>query len=459
MAAAIGYVRGMFQWTVKREGIIAPDERPPAVQSVALGVQHIFAMFGATFLGPVLMGFDPNVAIFFSGIGTLIFFVCVRGRIPSYLGSSFSFIAVVAAATAYSGSGANPNVATALGGIIACGAIYAVIGIIVMVVGYKWVEWLMPPVITGAIVMVIGLNLAHVAVSDLSGTASWYINPAAGQINDLFLMTMGLITTASVLLVAAWAPGILRRLPILVGGVVGYLLYFLASNVFKLGGTPINFDGVKNAAWIGLPNFVAPKFDGHAMTLIAPIAIVLVAENLGHIKAVAAMTGRNLDPYIGRGFLGDGIATMISGAGGGTGVTTYAENIGVMAVTKIYSSLVFVIAAVVAILMGLCPKFGQLIFTVPGPVIGGLAIVLFGLIATTGARIWVQNKVDFSETRNLVTVAAALTIGAGDLTLTSGQFSLSGIAMACFGAIIAYQVLGLVKAAPEPGMEEGAADS
>jgi xanthine/uracil permease len=163
------------------------------------------------------------------------------------------------------------------------------------------------------------------------------------------------------------------------------------------------------------------------------------------------MTGRNLDPYIGRGFLGDGLATMVSGAGGGTGVTTYAENIGVMAVTKIYSSLVFVIAAVVAILMGLCPKFGQLIYTVPGPVIGGLAIVLFGLIATTGARIWVQNKVDFSETRNLVTVAAALTIGAGDLTLTSGQFSLSGIAMACFGAIIAYQVLGLVKVQETPG--------
>jgi uracil-xanthine permease len=451
MAAAIGYFRGMFQWTVKRDGIIAPDERPPAGQAVALGVQHIFAMFGATFLGPVLMGFDPNVAIFFSGIGTFVFFICVRGRIPSYLGSSFSFIAVVAAATAYSGSGPNPNVATALGGIIACGAVYAVIGLVVMAVGYKWVEWLMPPVITGAIVMVIGLNLAHVAVSDLSGVASWYVNPAAGQVNDLFLMTLGLLTTAAVLLVAAWAPGILRRLPILVGGVAGYVLYYIASNVLSLGGTPINFDKVGSAAWVGLPNFVAPKFDGNAITLIAPIAIVLVAENLGHIKAVAAMTGRNLDPYIGRGFLGDGIATMISGSGGGTGVTTYAENIGVMAVTKIYSSLVFLIAAVVAILMGLCPKFGQLIYTVPGPVIGGLAIVLFGLIATTGARIWVQNKVDFSETRNLVTVAAALTIGAGDLTLTSGQFSLSGIAMACFGAIIVYQVLGLVKVQETPG--------
>ena len=443
MASASGYVRGMFQWTEKREGIIAPDERPPAGQSVALGVQHIFAMFGSTFLGPVLMGFDPNVAIFFSGIGTLIFFVCVRGRIPSYLGSSFSFIAVVGAATAYTGSGPNANLATALGGIIACGAVYAVIGVIVMVVGYRWVEWLMPPVITGAIVMVIGLNLAHVAVSDMSASPTWY----AGATNSIFFLSLGILTTLAVLVVAAWAPGMLGRLPILIGGVIGYLVYFLATNVLNLGpaGSSISFTGVENAAWIGLPNFVGPKFDGHAIGLIAPIAIVLVAENLGHVKAVAAMTGRNLDAYIGRAFLGDGIATMVAGSGGGTGVTTYAENIGVMAVTKIYSSLVFVIAALVAIAMGLCPKFGQLIYTVPGPVIGGLAIVLFGLIATTGARIWVQNKVDFGETRNLVTVAAALTIGAGDLTLTSGDFSLSGIAIATFGAILVYQILGLVK--------------
>lgn len=458
MAAAIGYLRGMFQWTVKREGIIAPDERPPAAQSAALGVQHIFAMFGATFLGPVLMGFNPNTAIFFSGIGTLIFFVCVRGRVPSYLGSSFSFIGVVAAATAYSGIGPNANMAVALGGIIAAGAVYALIGIVVMLVGYKWVEWLMPPVLTGAIVMVIGLNLAHVAVSDLSGTATWYIN-GTNQKNDLFFMTMGLLTTLAVVFVAVWAPGLLRRLPVLIGGIVGYLLYFVATNLLNLGpaGSSISFDSVGKADWIGLPTFATPTMDTHAITLIAPIAIVLVAENLGHVKAVAAMTGRNLDPYIGRAFFADGVATMVAGSGGGTGVTTYAENIGVMAVTKIYSSLVFVIAAIVAIAMGLCPKFGALIFTVPSPVLGGLAIVLFGLIAATGARIWVQNKVDFGVTRNLVTVAAALTIGAGDLTLTSGDFSLSGIAMATFGAIIVYQILGLVKVAPEPGAEAAAA--
>ncbi len=458
MAAVMEYFTGMFRWTVKREGIIAPDERPPAPQSVALGIQHVFAMFGATVLGPALMGFDTNVAIFFSGIGTLIFFVCVKGRVPSYLGSSFSFIAVVAAATAYAGSGPNPNLAVALGGIIVCGLLYAAIGVVVMVVGYKWVEWLMPPVITGAIVMVIGLNLAHVAVADLSGTASWYINPGIGQSNDLFFVVLGLMTTVAVLVTAVWAPGILRRLPILIGAIAGYALYFVVTNVLHLGpaNAAINFDLLSKAAWIGLPAFTAPKFDSHAITLIAPIAIVLVAENLGHLKAVAAMTGRNMDPYIGRAFLGDGIATIVSGSGGGTGVTTYAENIGVMAVTKMYSSLVFIIAAVVAILLGLCPKFNELVHTIPTCVLGGLAIVLFGLIAATGARIWVQNKVDFGVTRNLVTVAAALTIGAGDLTLTSGDFSLGGIAMATFGAIIVYQVLGLVKVAPEPGTAEAA---
>jgi uracil-xanthine permease len=458
MAAAVEYFLGMFHWTVKREGVIAPDERPPAAQSVALGLQHIFAMFGATVLAPILMGFDPNTAIFFSGVGTLIFFVCVRGRVPSYLGSSFSFIAVVLSAEAI---GAGHNIPAALGGIIVCGAVYALIGLVVMVVGYKWVEWLMPPVITGAIVMVIGLNLAHVAVADLSGVATWYANPKIAQNNDLFFMTMGLLTTAAVVLVAVYAPGILRRLPILLGGIAGFVMYFIATNLLHLGpkGAEISFDKIGSAAWIGLPNFTTPIFDGHAIILIAPIALVLVAENLGHVKAVSAMTGRNLDPYIGRAFLGDGIATMVSGSGGGTGVTTYAENIGVMAVTKIYSSLVFIIAAFVALAMGICPKFGALIGTIPSPVLGGLAIVLFGLIAATGARIWVQNKVDFGVTRNLVTVAAALTIGAGDLTLTSGDFSLGGIAMATFGAIIVYQVLGLVKVAPEPGTEEAAAAS
>ena len=439
MAAAAAYVRSMFQWTVKREGIIAPDERPPAPQSIALGLQHIFAMFGATVLAPILMGFDPNTAIFFSGVGTLIFFVCVRGRVPSYLGSSFSFIAVVLSAEAIAWGGHGPNFPAALGGIVACGAVYAIIGLIVMAVGYKWIEYLMPPVVTGVIVMFIGLNLAVTAVNDLKINTAAYNNPNLDTMGVVF----GLVTALAVAIVAVYAPKIIRPLPILIGGIIGYLFYFLLGNVMSLvpAAAQINFDKVWHASWIGLPNFITPTFDGHAITLIVPVALVLVAENLGHVKAVAGMTKRDLDPYIGRAFLGDGIATMISGSGGGTGVTTYAENIGVMAVTKIYSSLVFVIAAFVALAMGFCPKFGALIQTIPWPVLGGLAIVLFGLIAATGGRIWVENKVDFSLNKNLITAAAALTMGAGNLTINSGDFSFGGIGTACFGAIILYQLL------------------
>jgi putative pyrimidine permease RutG len=413
------------RWVPSTGHVVAPGERLPALQTVALGIQHVVAMFGATVLAPLLMGFDPNVAILFSGIGTLIFFVAVGGRVPSYLGSSFSFIAVVIAATAYAGSGPNANLPLALGGIIAAGALYAVIGLVVMKIGYAWIERLMPPVVTGAVVAVIGLNLAPIAVKGISGSTldTW----------------IGIATVVAVGLVAVRGPGLTRRLPILLGGIAGYLVYLACTN--GLGwGKPIDFAPVAAAAWIGLPKFTVPSFSAPAMALIAPVAIVLVAENLGHVKAVAAMTGENLDRYLGRAFLGDGIATMVAGAGGGTGVTTYAENIGVMAVTKIYSTLVFVVAAITAIVLGFCPKFGALIMTIPGPVLGGLAIVLFGLITATGGRIWVQNNVDFARARNLVTAAVALTVGAGDLALKLGGFTLGGIGTATFGAILLYQL-------------------
>lgn len=426
-----GYFAG---WTLKTEGIIAPDERLPWGQSVFVGLQHVLAMFGSTVLGPLLMGFDPNTAIFFSGIGTLVFFVIVGGRVPSYLGSSFSFIAVVLAASAYSGKGLNQHIDVALGGIIAAGVVYAIIGAIVMFVGYRWIEYLMPPAVTGVVVAVIGLNLAPVAVGDAATSP--------------FDTWMALVTVLAVAVVAVYAPGPLRRLPILLGGIIGYVVYLIFANGLNLG-KPIDFTNLGKAAWIGLPNFTAPSFHPGAMALIAPVAIILVAENLGHIKAIGAMTGRNLDKYLGRAFLGDGIATIISASGGGTGVTTYAENIGVMAVTRIYSTLIFIIAAVVAILLGFCPKFGALIATLPVGVLGGLAIVLFGLIAATGGRIWVQNNVDFSKSRNLVTAAVALTMGAGNFTINIGGFSLGGIGTATFGAIIIYQLLREREPQPE----------
>jgi uracil-xanthine permease len=426
-------------WEVKTEGVILPEERLPAGPTVLVGLQHVVAMFGATVLAPILMGFDPNVAIFFSGIATLIFFVCTGGRVPSYLGSSFAFIGPVLAATgATVAAGANPNLGVALGGIIAAGALLTIIGLIVMATGHQWVERVMPPVVTGGIVAAIGLVLAPIAISSASG-----IGPGNAD-GSSFARWIALITVVAVGLFAVYAPGIWRRIPILLGAIVGYLVYFIAAN--QMGwGPAIDFSKIGAASWFGLPNFSKPVFDAKAMVLIAPVAIVLVAENLGHIKAIGAMTGRNLDPYLGRAFLGDGIATMVSGSGGGTGVTTYAENMGVMAITRIYSTALFIAAALIAILLGFSPKFGALILTIPGPVLGGLSIVVFGLIAATAGRIWVENGVDFSQARNLITVAVALVLGAGNFKLTVAGFTLDGIGTATFGCIILYHLLSGVE--------------
>jgi putative pyrimidine permease RutG len=406
--------------------VVAPDERLPWPQTVALGIQHVIAMFGATVLAPILMGFDPNVAILMSGIGTLIFFAVVGGQVPSYLGSSFAFIGVVIAATGYAGGGANPNIGVALGGIIVCGAVYAAIGLLVMASGTAWIEKLMPPVVTGAVVAVIGLNLAGIPIKNMAPTD--------------FDKWMQAVTFLCVGLVAVRTSGMLQRLLILVGLILATIVYAILAN--GLGwGKPMDTSGIAAAAWLGAPHFASPVFDGHAILLIAPVAIILVAENLGHVKAVGAMTGRKLDPYIGRAFLGDGIATIVSGSAGGTGVTTYAENIGVMAATKIYSTAMFVVAGLIAVLLGFSPKFGALIQAIPLPVMGGVSIVVFGLIAIAGAKIWVDNRVDFTQNSNLIVAAVTLVLGTGDYTLKFGQFALGGIGTATFGAILLHLLL------------------
>ncbi|WP_312140891.1 pyrimidine utilization transport protein G [Pantoea septica] len=418
------------QWRKKSAvsdgGLIAPDETLPFGQTAILGLQHAVAMFGATVLMPLLMGLDPNLAILVSGIGTLLFFVITGGRVPSYLGSSAAFVGVVIAVTGFNGQGLNPHLSVALGGVIACGALYMLIGLLVMKVGTRWIERLMPPVVTGAVVMAIGLNLAPIAVHSVaaSGFDSW----------------MAVMTVLAIGLVAVFTSGMVQRLLILVGLIVAWAIYALLTNVLGFG-KPVDFSGVAQAAWFGMPQTTAPSFDLQAMVMIAPVAIILVAENLGHLKAVAGMTGRNLDPWMGRAFVGDGLATMISGSIGGSGVTTYAENIGVMAVTKVYSTLAFVAAAVIALILGFSPKFGALIHAIPAPVIGGASIVVFGLIAVAGARIWVQNHVDFSQNNNLIMVATTLVLGAGDFSLKIGGFTLGGIGTATFGAILLNAIL------------------
>lgn len=291
------------QWrkksAVTESGIIAPDETLPAGQTIILGLQHAVAMFGATVLMPLLMGLDPNLTILMSGIGTLLFFLITAGRVPSYLGSSAAFVGVVIAVTGFTGQGINPNLSLALGGIVACGALYTLIGIVVMKAGTRWIERLMPPVVTGAVVMAIGLNLAPIAVRGVS--------------SSMFDSWMAVMTVLCIGVVAVFTRGMVQRLLILVGLIVAWALYAVMTNLLGLG-KPVDFSGLASAPWLGLPTMTTPTFNMEAIVMIAPVAVILVAENLGHLKAVAGMTGRSLDPYMGRAFVGDGLATMLSAA-------------------------------------------------------------------------------------------------------------------------------------------------
>lgn len=401
---------------------VGTNEYLPPAQTAVLGIQHAFAMFGATVLAPFLMGFDPNLAILMSGICTILFFFMTGGRVPSYLGSSFAFIGVVIAATGYAGAagGLNANIGVAAGGIIACGILYALIGFLVMATGTRWIEKLMPPVVTGAVVMIIGLNLAPVTVKAVAG------NP--------FNMWMALVTVLCMGMIAVFTKGLLQRLLLLIGLLISYLIYFVVTNVMGWG-TPINFSPIQQAAWFGVPDFHAPVFDVNAMLIIAPIAFILVAENLGHIKAVGAMTGENLDPHIGKAFVADGVATTLAGGVGAPGMTTYGENIGVMAVTRVYSTIIFVVAGVFAIFLGLSPKFGAIIHTIPTAILTGASIVVFGLITIAGAKIWIENKVYFSKNKNLMVAAVTIILGTGDFALQLGSFNLGGIGTATFAAL------------------------
>ncbi|ORX89172.1 uracil-xanthine permease [Basidiobolus meristosporus CBS 931.73] len=419
------------KYSVVKGGQIGPDERPPWGELILLGLQHVLAMFGSTVFAPLVCGFDSNTAIFCSGIGTILFFIITGGRVPSYLGSSFAFIGTITTATGYKyapGAGLNENIPIAQGGIIVAGAVYAAIAIVVLLIGYKWVEFLMPPVVTGAVVMAIGLNLAGTAVGQAAANS--------------FDAWMAFTTVLAVAFFSVYGPGFTRRVPILLGAIVGYVINLICG--YAGAGPKIDYSGVGNAKWIGVPLFHTPKFEAHAISLITPVVIILVAENIGHIKAVTSMTGRNIDQYIGKAFMGDALATILAGSLGSLGVTTYAENIGVMAVTKIFSTLVFITAAFVAVIIGFLPKFGAIINTIPSGVFGGLSIVLFGLIAVSGGRIWIENKIDFTNPRNLLTAGIAVLLGTGmtgDLKVTFGPIAFDGIGVSTIAAVILYQIL------------------
>ena len=387
-----------FQGDLDRNPVGINEYLPPS-KSILLGIQHTFAMFGATVLAPLLMGFDANLAILMSGICTIMFFVITGGRMPSYLGSSFAFIGPVIAVTAYAGTGFNSGLDVALGGIMACGIIYALVGLLVMKTGTGWIESLMPPIVTGAIVMIIGLNLAPVTIQGVSA--------------NQFDAWMAALTVLLISGVAVFTRGMLRRLLLLVGLILSYVIYYIVTNVMGYG-TPIDFTTVAAASWFGLPSIHTPRFEMSAIVLIAPVAFILVAENLGHFKAVEGMTKARVTPYMGRAFLADGLATTFSAGFGGTGVTTYAENIGVMAVTKVYSTTIFVIAGVVAVMLGMSPKFGAIIQTIPAALLGGASIVVFGLITIAGLKIWMDNNIDFTKNSNLVIAAVTAIMGTGN---------------------------------------------
>jgi len=390
--------------------VVRPEERLSWPRTIGIGLQHVVAMFGATFLVPILTGFPAATTMFFSAVGTVVFLLVTSNRLPSYLGSSFAFIAPIAAANDAGGQ------AVALGGVLLSGVLLAVIGLVVGAAGSRWIDALMPPVVTGAIVALIGLNLAPTVKANVEQAP-----------------VTAVVTLFAIIGVTVLFRGMLGRLAILVGVLVGYVVAWLRDEV--------TFDAVREAAWVGLPDFTAPQFDLSVLGLFAPVVFVLVAENVGHVKSVAAMTERNLDPLMGRALLADGVATSLAGLGGGSGTTTYAENIGVMAATRVYSTAAYWVAAAGALVLSMSPKFGALIGTIPPGVLGGATTVLYGMIGILGARIWVQNRVDFSDPVNLTTAAVALVVGIADVTWVTGDLTFGGIALGTAAAIGIYHLM------------------
>ncbi len=412
----------MLTWTLHGDGrhvkpgeVVAPGERLSWPRTIGIGVQHIAAMFGATFVVPILTGFPPTTTLLFSGIGTLIFLLMTRNRVPSYLGSSFAFIAPVIAAKSQS-------MGAALGGIVAAGVLLFLVGLLVQAAGVKVIEMLMPPVVTGTIVAVIGLNLAMVA----KGDAEKGLGIAAQPL-------IGVITLGTILLVTVLSRGFLARMAIVLGLIVGYLVA-LAQGL-------VDTTAIGEAAWIGLPTLHGPEFSVSAIVLFIPVVLVLIAENVGHVKAVAAMTGDDLDDVMGRALMADGLATTVAGFGGGSGTTTYAENIGVMAASRVYSTLAYAVAGIGAILLSLSPKLGAVLAATPQGVLGGAGIALYGMIGILGARIWIENRVNFADPVNLLIAASCLVIGIADITWVSGEYTFNGIVLSTVLAVVGYQVL------------------
>ena len=430
-------------WTLSTAGpgeVVKPNERLSYGRMVGLGAQHVMAMFGATFVFPLIMGLNANLSVMMSGVATVLFLLIVGNRVPSYLGTSASFVGAVTAIRAGGGTSAQVT-----GSILIAGLLLAIVGLIVHFAGGAVVNKVLPPAVTGAVVMLIGFNLAPVATGVYWHQDEW----------------LGFLTLVATLVMSVVFRGFLSRITVFLGLIVGVVIAWL-MDVLSItgydrfaGGDPntplaaavkrVDFSGVGKADWFGLPTMTGPTFTGSFILLVIPAVIALIAENTGHVKAVAEMTGENLDDVLGRALIGDGVGTMLTSAVGGSPTTTYAENIGVMAATKVYSTLAYYIAAVFAILFGLCPKFGALINAVPGGVLGGVTTILYGMIGILGAKIWIENKVDFGNPVNLVPIAAAIILGVGNVSLKfTNDFSITGIAAGTLVAVIGWHLCNML---------------
>ncbi|WP_431902667.1 uracil-xanthine permease family protein [Nonomuraea sp. bgisy101] len=445
-------------WTKHGDGkhlapgeVVKPDERLSWPRMVGFGAQHVIAMFGATFVFPLVMGLDPNTAIMMSGVATILFLLIVKGKIPSYLGTSASFVGgVLAIRAAFGGDTAGVD-AIVTGAILVAGFVLFLAGVAIHVLGVQIIHKIFPPVVTGAVVMLIGFGLAFVVADVYWPQDQW----------------MALVTMVITFVVIVAFKGFLGRIGILIGLVAGFVLSWAADKVFgnitafnagagKIDTHPrVNLDAVAQADWIGLPSMHLPDFRISASLLVLPAVIALIAENIGHVKAVGQMTGTDVDPYMGRAVAADGIGTMITSAVGGSPTTTYAENIGVMAATRVYSTAAYYIAGVIAILFGLCPKFGALVAATPGGVLGGVTVILYGMIGLLGAKIWIENRVDFSDPVNMVPIGAGIIMAIGPVKhVISSDFTLEGIALGTIVVVAGYHLLRWIAGTRAPAVRE-----
>lgn len=395
------------------------QERLPIQKSLPLSLQHMFAMFGASVLVPILFNVNPATVLLFNGIGTLIYIYLTKGKIPSFLGSSFAFLAPTFAVMAGKGY------ETALGGFIFAGLVFIIIALIVKKAGTGWLTKLFPPASMGAIVTIIGLELAPTA-ADMAGF------PVGLNVKalDPKMIAVSMVTLATVILGSVLFRGFLKVIPILIGVVVGY--------IFAIFMGVVNFDAVSQASWLAMPTIYTPKFDMVAILTILPATFVVLAEHIGHLVVTSKLVDRDLaqDPGLHRSLLGDGVSTMLSGFFGSVPTTTYGENIGVMAITKVYSVWVIGGAAVISIILSFSGKLTAIIRTIPTPVIGGISLLLFGIIAASGLRTLIEEKVDYSKSRNLILTAITFIIGLSGITVQIKEVSLRGMALATIVAVI-----------------------